>query len=40
MMEQAKRVNPNPDVILITGDYLGHGLSSSEKTNKHYEEAK
>ena len=40
MINWAYAISPKPDVILITGDYLGHGLSSSTNSNDFYNAAK
>ena len=37
MIQHAAEVVPDPDIVLITGDFLGHGLSTTKSTNQYYQ---
>ena len=36
MIDHAMKVVPDPDLVLITGDFLGHGLSTRNNKNEYY----
>ena len=36
MVNHAKETVPEPDIVLITGDFLGHGISTHKSKNDYY----